>query len=79
MNKELNHLKNYGYVILKTKKLHLLNKVKQEYLNIAAKIGINGELKNLSKENENKINRLNLVDWILYTRKIKMPSRMTKF
>ena len=60
MNKELNYLKNYGYVILKTKKLHLLNKVKQEYLNIAAKIGINGELKNLSKENENKINRLNL-------------------
>ena len=60
MTNELNHLKKYGYVILKSKKLSLLNKVRKEYLNIAAKIGVNGELRSLGKVDENKLNRLNM-------------------
>jgi sporadic carbohydrate cluster 2OG-Fe(II) oxygenase len=60
MNTELNHLKKFGYVILKSKKLSLLKKVKQEYLNVATKLGINGALESLGKANESKLNRLNM-------------------
>ena len=60
MDKELKQLKNFGFTILKTKNLSLLKKVRDEYLNIASSIGINGHLKNLEKIEEKKINRLNM-------------------
>jgi len=42
MKEKLEQLNRYGYVILKAKKMLLLKKLKQEYLKIAKKNGLEG-------------------------------------
>tara|TARA_Y100000590_G_scaffold449233_1_gene587037 strand:+ start:1638 stop:2363 length:726 start_codon:yes stop_codon:yes gene_type:complete len=60
MKKELNQMNKYGYIILKTKKMFLLKKVRQEYLRIAKKNGIKNSLEGLNRAKESQLNKLHI-------------------
>jgi sporadic carbohydrate cluster 2OG-Fe(II) oxygenase len=56
----LGNLKKNGYVILKSRKINFLKKIKKDYLRIARKNKFDGSLNSISKISEKSLNQLHI-------------------